>query len=442
MLTDEILNFAAQLGFDLAGIIPVGPPQRAAEFTGWLAAGYHGDMAYLAARAAERLDPVRWAPDARSMILLGVNYGAGRPEGAAPRTLRLPKEAEHPERANGSTFDTTNHQSKDAALPAGTGDAEHDRPARIARYACLPDYHDVLKPKLYALDAFIRARTGRSELGKVFVDSAPVLERDFAAQAGLGFIGRNCCLITPGLGSWTVLAGLMVAEDLTPGPAPARRGEQEVRCGRCTRCLDACPTQAFAGPHVLDARRCISYLTIELRGPIPRELRPLMGQWVFGCDVCQEVCPYSRQAETGRGRWLGRSLAAGQLADGSGNLEPVIPAGSAAQRPMRRIASEKSATLFDLLTLDEAAFRARFRGTPVLRAKRRGLVRNACVAAGNSGDPALIPPLIALLADPEPLVRGHAAWALRRLGGAEADLALAHARTVETHPWVRSELAP
>ena len=172
--------------------------------------------------------------------------------------------------------------------------------------------------------------------------------------------------------------------------ATVYRPSSIVGCGHCTRCLDACPTRAFVAPHVLDARRCISYLTIELRGPIPRELRPLMENWVFGCDVCQEVCPYNRAAPAASSPGLRSTVNLGSL------------------------------DLGELLTLTEAGFRARFRGTPVMRAKRRGLVRNACVAAGNSGDRSLAPTLVTLLSDPEPLIRGHAAWALGRLGGGEA----------------------
>ena len=420
-LTQDILAHAQALGFDIAGIIPFAAPRHGAAFTDWLTAGYHGEMAYLAARAAERADPVRLAPDARSVVLVAANYSPGSP-------------------SIGS-----------------------DDPAwgRVARYAWGPDYHDVIKPKLYAIDVFVRARTGRVALGKTFVDTAPVLERDFAEQAGLGFIGRNCCLITPGLGSWTFLAGLLVPEELEAGswkletgnwkleaknpsenrtehpelvegcdppPSPAilrhglpasqdarlglRIGAKDSRrtwqgCGRCTRCLDACPTRAFVGPHVLDARRCISYLTIELRGLIPRDLRASMGNWVFGCDVCQEICPYNRAAP--------------------------------ASRHIPRVDSDLS--LVELLALDNVGFRARFRGTSVLRAKRRGLVRNACVAAGNAREPALVPVLTALLADSELLVRGHAAWALGQIGGAEAVRALARAYAVETEPWVREEIA-
>ena len=213
---------------------------------------------------------------------------------------------------------------------------------------------------------------------------------------------------------------------LAPGPVWSLQTGKGT-CGTCRRCLVACPTHAFAGPYVLDSRRCISYLTIELRGPIPRELRPLMGNWVFGCDVCQEACPYNRDAP---------------------------PAASPAWRPQRSLAAPP---LLDLLALDEQGFRARYRGTPVLRAKRRGLVRNACVAAGNcsawrydaaeqgesrdaAGAHAAVQALARLLADPEPLVRGHAAWALGSLGGPLAQGALRGALAGEVDPWVREEL--
>jgi len=381
--SDEILEHAHRLGFDRAGVIPLGPPEHGAAFADWLTAGYGGEMAYLAARAAERLDPSVWLGGAASLILLAMNYHPGPP-------------------------------------PSSWADPTH---GRFARYAWAADYHDVIKARLFALDAFIRARTGRTALGKACVDTAPLLERDFAAQAGLGFSGRNTCLITPGLGSWTFLAALAAPEGLGEGrmtkderqttkdrgtvvPRPA----SFVGCGRCTRCLDACPTQAFVAPHVLDARRCISYLTIELRGPIPRELRPLMGNWVFGCDVCQEVCPYNRAAAPARpAAW------------------PVDPARAALP-------------LLDLLALDEETFRRRFRGTAILRAKRRGLVRNACVAAGNWGAPAAVPALSALLADPEPLIRGHAAWALGRIGGPDARQALAARAAAEADTGVCAEI--
>jgi epoxyqueuosine reductase len=439
-LSDEVLAYALALGFDRAGIIPLGPPAHGDAFADWLAAGYGGEMAYLAARAAERLDPAAWLGDAASLILIAADYTPGPP-------------------------------------PPTWADPAH---GRFACYAWAADYHDRLKARLHALDAFIRARTGRTALGKACVDTAPLLERDFAAQAGLGFIGRNTCLITPGLGSWTFLAALAVPEDLTltltlapcgaASDAPravmlsgltsqrqSRRDPSEAspfggrdsslvfrrntshiinplrvtaeailgatgpadQCGRCTRCLDACPTAAFVAPRLLDARRCISYLTIELRGPIPRELRPAMGNWVFGCDVCQEVCPYNRAA---RARHV-----------------PARPGSAKRARGICEVPG--TFELLDLLALDDAAFRARFRGTAILRTKRRGLVRNACVAAGNWGDEAAVPALIGLLTDPEPLIRGHAAWALGRIGGRDAVAALAARAAVEDDAWVREEIA-
>ena len=345
---------------------------------------------------------------------------------------------------------TSSHPSTGSGCELGEGCVPASTQGRIARYACGPDYHDTIKPELYALDAFIRARTGRKTLGKVFVDTAPVLERDAAEQAGLGFIGRNCCLITPGLGSWTVLAGVMVPEVFDEGQTTNDKGAPDTGddaslvdhpsfvlrhssvlshrasgrgCGHCTRCLDACPTRAFVAPHVLDARRCISYLTIELRGPIPRELRSSMGSWVFGCDVCQEVCPYNRVLVAQTAASAGRNpVHEGGLCGGSRDL----------QSPEIHLA--------ELLALDEAGFRTRFRGTPVLRARRRGLVRNACVAAGNAGDTALVPALVSLLTDAEPLIRGHAAWALGQIGGEEVLRALELASALEADPWVCEEM--
>ena len=378
ILSQDVLAHARALGFDLAGIAPVGSPEHFDAFETWLAAGHHGEMAYMRTRTNLRADPNQLAPGAHAIVVVGANYHAGPlPEPPAP---------------------------------------SH---GRFARYSWADDYHDAIKSALCNLDAFIRERSGRLALGRVCVDTAPFLERDFAAQAGLGFIGRNTCLITPGLGSWTFLGALLVPEPLgrlsatdagTALPTPRRASVAE--CGRCTRCLDACPTGALVAPYVLDARRCISYLTIELRGPIPRELRTRMGNWVFGCDICQEVCPYNRAAPTADWRAL---------------------------EPDR---TRATLSLQDLLALGEEDFHARFRGTPVLRAKRRGLVRNACVAAGNWGDLALTPILAQLLEDPEPLVRGHAAWALGRIGGIkDVDRALSCAAAIETDPWVSDEIS-
>jgi epoxyqueuosine reductase len=376
-LSQDILARARALGFELAGIAPIASPEHFGVFETWVAAGYHGEMTYMARRMQLRADPAHLSPGARTVVIVGANYHAGEP-------------------------------------PQGWHDPSH---GRFARYAWAADYHHAIKSGLYELDAFIRQRTRRTDHAKVCVDTAPLLEREVAAQAGLGFIGRNTCLITPGLGSWTLLGALFVPESLMPGSTtngpPVRRVRPRTTyagCGRCTRCLDACPTRAFVAPYVLDARRCISYLTIELRAPIPIDLRSRMGNWVFGCDVCQQVCPYNR----------------------------APPASTwSALKPDR---DRAALPLLDLLALGEERFRARFRGTPVVRAKHRGLLRNACVAAGNWGDPAAAPLLAKLLADPEPIVRGHAAWALGRIGGREAGDALSRAAAGETDHWVEGEI--
>lgn len=380
-LTERLKAKAREMGFDLVGITSVGPAPHADALAEWLARGYHGEMRYMARHVDRRRDPRRIMPEARSIVVLGERY-------AAP------------------------------TLPT----AVYDDPSRglIAVYAQGRDYHDRIRPRLFELDAFLRQETGRATHARCYVDTGPVLERDWAMQAGLGFIGRNTCLIHPSLGSWLFLGVMLVPEELEPDP-PAqpitlpsgyltwRLADGRIgTCGRCTRCLSACPTGALVDAYVLNARRCISYLTIELRGPIPREMRPLLGHWIFGCDVCQLVCPWSR-----------RRVVSLPPAD-----DPMLWAPS----------------LLELLALDEPAFRQRFRGTPIMRAKRRGLLRNVCVAIGNWGDPIAVPILIRALHDPEPLIRGHAAWALGRIGGSAAREALARALPAEQDAFVREEI--
>jgi epoxyqueuosine reductase len=369
--TERIRNKAYQLGFDLIGVAPAARAPHADAYAAWVDAGYAATMGYMVRDVARRQDPRQVLPGARSVVVVGLSYFVVEPPA-----------------------DLWNDPSR----------------GRIARYAWGLDYHDVMTPRLRQLADFIAGEAGRATDYRVYVDTGAVLERDMAARAGLGFIGKNTCLISPALGSYLflgeILTDLDLSPDLSPSPSPLRGGEpdspfpareggQGVRssmvrsgtCGACTRCLIACPTHAFPAPYVLDSNRCISYLTIELKGSIPLDLRPLMGNWIFGCDVCQAVCPWPRRfARPARDPFL-RS-----------DPERVAP------------------KLLDLIALIGDGFRARFAGSPVLRAKRRGLLRNVAVALGNWGDARAIPFLRQALDDPEPLVREHAAWALDQMG--------------------------
>ncbi|MDX9832206.1 MAG: tRNA epoxyqueuosine(34) reductase QueG [Anaerolineae bacterium] len=369
--TRTVEGLAREAGLDLVGIVPAQPARTFDRYEEWLAAGYHGEMAYMARTDAveKRRDPARILPEARTVVAVGLNY----------HTVPLPP-------------------------------VLRDDPSRgiVASYAWGPDYHDVMLPRLHGLAEAIARATGRPVPYRAYVDTGPVLERDVAARAGLGFVGKNTNLIQPRLGSWFFLGELLLGMELEPlqEPAPAAG-----TCGRCTRCLDACPTGALVAPYTLDARRCISYLTIELKGPIPRELRPLMGNRIFGCDICQEVCPWNRRF--------------------------ARPTRKAAFRPDPELVAPR---LLDLLALDDEGFRRRFAGSPVKRAKRRGLLRNVAVAAGNWGDPSAVPILAALLGDHEPMIRGHAAWALGRIATPAARRALEQRRPGEVEDWVRAEI--
>jgi epoxyqueuosine reductase len=294
-----------------------------------------------------------------------------------------------------------NYKSQEARVRGQEGGGVH---GRVSCYAWGEDYHALLRRRLDELLAWLQREVPGCR-GRGVVDTAPLLERDFARLAGLGWFGKNTMLLNKRLGSYFFLGALLVDIPLRPDPP-----FEASHCGTCTACLDACPTQAFVGPGQLDARRCISYLTIELRGPVPPELREPMGDWVFGCDVCQDVCPWNRKAPPAR--------------------EPAF-------RPRPEL---DSPDLTELLRLSPDEFRRRFRGTALTRAKRRGLLRNAAIALGNSGDPRAVPVLVEALGDEEPLVRGAAAWALGRLGTDAARAALATRREVEPDATVRAEL--
>ncbi len=350
MLTAALVREKAlDLGFDLVGVTPLNPGIDTQPFLDWLSAGHHGDMGYLSRDDAvqKRLDPQRVLPGARTAVMVAVSYDA----------LHVPMHV--------------------------LTDSSH---GRIARYAWGADYHDVLTPVLRDLGEWV------SRESLAYVDTGPVLERAWAERAGLGFIGKNTCLIHPDRGSFVFLGAIFVGAELqdVDVPAPVGRKRAACGCGACTRCLTSCPTHAFARPGMLDARRCISYLTIEQKGSIPEDLRPLLGNWVFGCDICQDVCPYVRQySRPSDGSFADRFRPL--------DLDRAAP-------PLR-----------DLLTLDQNAFRERFGRSPLARSKWRGLLRNACVAAGNSGLAELLPLLHNLALHEDLLVREHAAWAVRTI---------------------------
>ena len=381
------------LGFNRVGVIPVAPARRLDAYLAWIAAGRHGEMGYMARpdRVARRRDLDVILPGARALVVVGLDYA----------TAPLP--------------------------PAIAADPAR---GRFSNYAWGADYHMVMTPRLEELAEWMGkkageqggrgagGREGAAVRSRVYVDTGALLERDHGETAGLGFTGKNTLLIDPRYGSWFFLGMLLTTlpleydSPLDGALSPTLSQGARVSCGSCHRCLDACPTAAFPAPYVLDARRCISYLTIELKGWIPAELRPLMGNWVYGCDVCQDVCPFNRFA---------------------------TPAAEAAFRPASWDAA--APPLLDLLALDDDGFARRFAGSPVRRIGRARLVRNACVAAGNWGSAAAVPALAALLCDAAPLVRGHAAWALRRIGGPAAQAALAAALATEDDPDIRLELA-
>ncbi len=338
---------ARELGFSDVGIVPARPSPRLDAYLAWIEAGMHGKMGYMARpdRLARRRDLNVILPGVRALVVVALDY--------------------------------TTH-----AIPASI--LRDPRRGRISAYAWGADYHDVMLPRLEALADWLREKSGQDVVSKAYVDTGAILERDHAQQAGLGFVGKNTLLIHPLRGSCFFLGELLTTLEFDAYDAP----HNGISCGRCTRCQNACPTQAFPRPYTLDARRCISYLTIELKGAIPPELRPSMGNWVYGCDECQNVCPFVRR--------FARPTA--ERAFWPVNADRAAP-------PLR-----------ELLTLDEAGFRARFRRSPLWRLKRERLVRNACVAAGNSGLAEFAPLLDSLAqGDASALVREHAAWGLEKL---------------------------
>jgi epoxyqueuosine reductase len=357
-----------ELGFARIAIVPIEPPRRHALYRSWLEAEYAGAMAYLATpeHVAGRADLRSLLGSARSLIVVAMAYD---------RTSPVPADS----------------------LLRG----------KIARYARGEDYHLVMRDRLVALADRVAAQIGRPVASRPCVDSAPILEREWAERAGLGFVAKNTLVIAPGIGSYVVLGELLIDAEL---PATAPSEPARARCGSCRNCLDACPTQAFVDAYVLDARRCISYLTIEQHGAIPRELRASIGTWVFGCDICQEVCPFN----------AGSSRTAGEI-------DPLL-------RP--RSIEHALPDLVALAAKGSNQLRQLVKRTAMRRAPRDVLLRNVAVALGNTGDRRAIPALVALLGHRAALVRGHAAWALGELGAGE--ILAAHK---DDDPFVADELS-
>ena len=367
-LTQQIQARAHELGFALVGITPAEQSQTLQRYRDWIEKGYAGEMRYLERHLPLKEDPRRLLAEAKSVISLAMNY----------YTLDTPE-----------------------PLAADPGRGE------ISRYAWGDDYHDVIRERLHQLVDFMRhtlSETGE-HTSRICVDTAPILEREYAQKARLGWIGKNTNLINWRSGSWYFLAEVLVNVQLTPTTEPLRGS-----CGSCTRCIDECPTDAIVEPNVLDSRLCISYLTIELKEHIPQELRPKMGNLIFGCDICQEVCPWNSKATP---------TTEPAFQPREGNLAPE---------------------LLSLVNMTQAEFSRRFKGSPIKRAKRRGFLRNVLVAIGNWGARKALPALQIALADDEPLVRSHAAWAVGQIGGATAVQLLQTRLAVEDEPAVIAEI--
>jgi epoxyqueuosine reductase len=347
-----IRQCALKLGFDDCRFTSAAPPESAPFFVQWLDKNRQGAMDYLRRSAPQRIDPQKVLPGAKSIILLAVSYGTNA--SAAPRPAPAP--------------------ALETISPSLVS-----REGIVARYARYTDYHVVMGQRLAALTRCVDRLGGSGIRSAWFVDTGPILERDLAQRGGLGFVGKHTGLISRRFGNWILLGEILTPLELEPDPPEINH------CGSCARCLSACPTQAITAPFQLDARRCISYLTIENKGPIPAELRPAIGTRIFGCDDCLAVCPWNRFAREGR---LLLRCARPDL---------------------------HTPNLLELLTLDDIRFQQTYGGTPLARAKRRGLSRNVCVALGNLGNPTALPALERATADPEPLIVEHARWAMAEI---------------------------
>jgi epoxyqueuosine reductase len=374
--THWICEQARELGFDLCGVAPADAFPELAQVSTWLGRGYAGEMNYL--RDERRADPRLALEGARSLIVVALNYNSPQP------------------------YSTEQAGVHDDDSPRGW----------ISRYAWGDDYHEVLREKLNALVARMHAQWPEPFEARAYVDTGPVVERVAAKYAGLGWLAKNTCLINEQLGSWLFLGVILTTLELEASLGPGQPPAADL-CGNCTLCLDACPTQAFAAPYVLDARRCISYLTIELRGGIPEELRPQMGNAVIGCDICQDVCPWNRKSSvTQLAQFQPRTMELPGEAKSENGKEKMENGATLYAPELERLAS-----------LSQEEFSRIFRGSAVKRAKWRGLVRNACVALGNSHmtrgsetHARIVALLERLTISDDSLLAEHARWALPRLG--------------------------
>ncbi|MGA9533706.1 MAG: tRNA epoxyqueuosine(34) reductase QueG [Anaerolineales bacterium] len=365
-LKRRLLVRARDLGFALAGVTTADPPPHVDVYEEWLEHNRHGEMEYLqrSRNRRARSNPRDLLPECESILVVGVNY-LSRDDESGPSA-----------------------------------------PARVSNYAVGDDYHDLIPARLQELMQELEAWAGEPVPHRIYTDTGPILERELAQRAGLGWIGKNTCLINPNRGSYFFLAEVLLGLKL-----PADDPMKADHCGSCTRCIDACPTSCIRQDRTLDARHCISYLTIELRGEIPPDLREQVGGWVFGCDICQQVCP-----------WNVRFAGASE--------EPAFQS-----RPFFQ-----DAELSDYLTMDDEVYRRTFKGSPLKRAKRHGLARNAAIAAGNQPSVDTFDSLVHALKDPEPVVRQHAAWAIGRLPDEKAKLVLRKALEVEDNHNVLAEI--
>jgi epoxyqueuosine reductase len=364
-MKEALRQRARELGFDDCRVTPANAPESAARFKQWLAEGRHGEMTYLERTEPKRVDPQRVLPGARSVITLAASYYDSLvPTVPAPSNRAL-RGAPSPLHQAGPSNGESQMANREFGL--------------VARYARYRDYHDVLGERLRQLATHVNGLGGADTRSLWYMDTGPLLERDLAQRAGLGFIGKHTNLVSRQLGNWFFLSEIITTLALEPD-VPEKN-----RCGSCMRCIAACPTTAITAPFQLDARRCISYLTIELKGSIPVELRRAIGDRIFGCDDCLQVCPWNLFAREGQ---MMKKHARPDLAQ---------------------------ADLLELFSLDEAGFKRRFAGTPMLRAKRRGLLRNVCVALGNIGDERALPALRKAAAGPEPLIAEHAVWAIGQI---------------------------